>query len=70
MSEAAPTGIRCPECGVLLANDLEMSEHREVHAVQKAEGESTHPTHHCSFCSEVFRTPEALREHHRTAHGK
>lgn len=55
-------------CGVVLANEMELTEHREVHAEQRAEGEPTVARHHCSFCSATFATPEELRDHHRTAH--
>jgi hypothetical protein len=68
MPASAPTEFRCAECGVVLADALELEEHREVHAQQKAEGEPTHAMHQCAFCSMKFRTPEELREHHRTAH--
>jgi hypothetical protein len=60
----------CPVCGVVLSNEIELGEHKEVHMEQRAEGESTLATHGCSFCSAKFRTPEELRDHHRIAHNK
>ena len=70
MAETPVSGIRCTVCGVVLADEKELAEHREVHDVQRAEGEPTRPVHHCSFCSAVFPSPEQLRDHHRSAHGK
>jgi hypothetical protein len=68
---ATPGGsLTCPVCGLVLANEVEFAEHREVHSEQRAEGEPVVAMHHCSFCSASFRTPEELREHHRVAHNK
>ncbi|MCI4325548.1 MAG: hypothetical protein L3K00_06685 [Thermoplasmata archaeon] len=66
-----PTGeINCQVCGVGLSNALELEEHMEVHAEQRAEGEPLQSWHACMFCGKKFAAPEELRNHHRTAHSK
>lgn len=70
MPANAPPEFRCQVCGVLLSNAIELEEHMEVHAEQRAEGEPTQSWHACAFCGKKFRTPEELRDHHRTAHAK
>jgi hypothetical protein len=60
----------CAVCGIVLSSDRELAQHREVHSEQRAEGEPVVAMHHCSFCSMSFRTPEELRDHHRTAHNR
>lgn len=70
MAAAPGASFVCPVCGAVLSNAVEFAEHREVHSEQRAEGEPQVVMHHCSFCSMSFRTPEELREHHRTAHNK
>jgi C2H2 type zinc finger protein len=70
MAASAPADVRCPICGVVLANAIELEEHMEVHAEQRAEGEPYQTWHTCAFCGQKFATPEELRKHHQTAHGK
>ena len=68
MPPSPSTGFQCPVSGVVLSDQRELEEHREVHFEQQAEGESVHPLHACAMCSAKFRTPEELRDHIRTAH--
>jgi hypothetical protein len=70
MAATPPTAFQCPVCGVVLSNEMELGEHKEVHAEQRAEGESTLAIHKCAFCPSKFRTPEELRDHHRVAHNR
>ncbi|MCI4326691.1 MAG: hypothetical protein L3K16_03525 [Thermoplasmata archaeon] len=70
MAASPPTSVTCPVCGVVLSNEMELGEHKEVHAEQRAEGESTTAIHGCAFCPAKFRTPEELRDHHRVAHNR
>jgi|HubBroStandDraft_3_1064219.scaffolds.fasta_scaffold1274641_1 hypothetical protein len=70
MPATPPTAFQCSVCGVVLSNEMELGEHKEVHIEQRAEGESTLATHGCSFCAAKFRSPEQLRDHHRSAHNK
>jgi DNA-directed RNA polymerase subunit RPC12/RpoP len=70
MSAEATGEIRCQICGVVLSNAIELEEHMEVHAEQRAEGEPYQTWHVCAFCGQKFATPEELRNHHRTAHSK
>jgi hypothetical protein len=70
MAASRPAEIRCQVCGVVLSNAIELEEHMEVHADQRAEGEPLQSWHTCAFCAAKFATPEELRNHHRTAHGK
>jgi phage FluMu protein Com len=70
MSADPSTEVKCPVCGAVMANAIELEEHMEVHAEQRAEGEPYQTWHACAFCGKKFATPEELRDHHRTAHGK
>jgi hypothetical protein len=70
MSAAESGGIHCQICGIALSNAMELEEHMEVHAEQRAEGEPLQSWHACAFCGKKFATPEELRNHHRTAHAK
>jgi hypothetical protein len=70
MAAAAPRSLVCPVCGVVLSNEVEFEEHKEVHLEEKAEGEPLVSPHRCVFCGARFRTPEELRDHHRTAHNR
>jgi hypothetical protein len=70
MPASTPGEIRCQICGVVLSNQIELEEHMEVHAEQRAEGEPFQTWHSCAFCAQKFATPEELRKHHQTAHGK
>ncbi|HXQ93983.1 MAG TPA: C2H2-type zinc finger protein [Thermoplasmata archaeon] len=70
MAANPPAEFQCPVCGMVLSNEIEFSEHQDVHLEERAEGQSELPVHQCVLCSARFRTPEELRDHHRTAHNR
>ncbi len=72
MTAIADSEFRCEICGAVLADAAELATHREAHEERAAEGlpsTTVGPTLHCAVCQESFGTPEAVKEHHRSAHG-
>jgi|GEM_PF-3422131 len=65
-------GVRCELCNASLADEEELQLHMDGHAEKAAEGEpiAVPPRHACPFCPSDFETPEALKEHIGSAHGK
>jgi hypothetical protein len=64
--------FQCDICGVALANASELEEHREGHAEKAAEGDADAATGRalkCAVCNRAFDQPEAVKAHHRSAHG-
>jgi len=69
---APEKGVRCEVCGATLSDDEELQVHLDGHAEQAAEGNAPvePPRHACPYCSVSFETPEALKGHIGSAHGK
>jgi Zinc finger, C2H2 type len=79
-SESSPTPVnvshrtvRCEVCGAALSDLDELKVHLEGHAEKAAEGDPPAPEavrHKCPFCDSAFPTPEQLKAHIGSVHGK